>query len=225
MADGDDILKRAPALLTPVVQAYERRLRRYGETPKGVFWKNAEWQQRRYEILVRIFDDAALAGDLTVHDFGCGYGALFDFLAEHPAMQTSRYIGTDMCEGMVAAARKRIADPRATFQRHLWATESADYTFVSGTFNMLIEADADDWAAYVEASLLKLWRATRRGLAFNMLSVSAAEKFDGLYYVAPEDLLAFARTHMDPEAELSIDPPLPDFTILARRRAPKQASA
>lgn len=219
MADNNDILKRSPELLTPVVLAYERRLRRYGDTAQGVFWKNEKWQRRRYEILVAIFDDAANAGGQTIHDFGCGYGALFDFLADHPALHGGRYIGTDMCAGMVDAARKRISDPRARFQRHLWATDPADFTFVSGTFNMHLENDEADWRDYIEASLLRLWHSSRRGLAFNMLSVSATEIFDGLYYAAPEEVLAFARAHMDPNAELIVEPPLPDFTILARRGA------
>ena len=217
MAISDDILKQAPQLLTPVVLAYERRLKRYGDTPQGVFWKDAEWQRRRYEILVRIFDEVALAGGLTVHDFGCGYGALFDFLKDHPAMHASRYIGTDMCEGMVESASARINDPRASFARHLWATEDADYTFVSGTFNMHLDADPSTWDDYVKASLRRLWQRTRKGLAFNLLNISATGKFAGLFYTAPEDYLEFVRAEMDSDAELIVDPPLPDFTIFARR--------
>lgn len=220
MAFDDDILKQSPKLLTPVVLAYERRLRRYGDTPRGVFWKDADWQRRRYEILVRVFDDTAQAGGLTIHDFGCGYGAFFDFLAEHPALRGGRYIGTDMCAGMIETARGRIEDPRARFVRHLRATVTADYTFVSGTFNMHMEADPIDWDSYVKAALKQLWENTRRGLAFNMLSASSVEKYPGLYYVAPEDYLAFARAHLDPEAGLIVEPPLPDFTIFARRRRP-----
>ena len=218
MSADDDILKNSPKLLTPVVLAYERRLRHYGDTPRGVFWKNAEWQRKRYEILTGIFDDVAMAGGLTIHDFGCGYGALFDFLADHPAMHMSRYIGTDMSQAMIDSARARIDDPRAQFQRQVRATVSADYTFVSGTFNMHIDADPDDWDSYVKASLRQLWASTRKGLAFNMLSLSARERFDGLYYVAPEDYLEFARLHLDPDAQLIVQPPLPDFTIFVRRR-------
>jgi SAM-dependent methyltransferase len=218
VAANEDIMKRAPALLTPVVMAYEKRLRRYGETAQGVFWKNDEWQFRRYEILSRIFDESAEAGGVTIHDFGCGYGALFDYLCELPVMTGSRYVGIDMSEAMLAAARKRVTDPRASFQRQLWATEPADYTIVSGTFNMLIDADAREWRDYVEVSLRRLWKTTRRGLAFNMLNALSEGKLAGLYYVPPENMLAFVRAEMDPEAELSIDTPLPDFTIFARRR-------
>jgi len=217
VGSSDDIFRKSPELLTPVVLAYERRLKRYGDTPQGVFWKNADMQRRRYEILVRVFDDAARDGGITIHDFGCGYGALFDFLADHPAMRASAYIGTDMSAGMIETASARIDDPRALFVRHLTATETADYTFVSGTFNMHMGADTDEWRDYVRASLLRLWKRSRRALAFNLLSVSSPEKFEGLYYAPPEDFLEFTRKNMDPDAELIVEPQLPDFTIFARR--------
>lgn len=213
-----DILRASPRLLTPALRAYEKRLRRYGPTAQGVFWKNREWQLRRYVVLEDIFDDAAQAGGITIHDFGCGYGPLFEYLADRPVMRRSRYIGTDMSQAMIDAARAKFDDPRATFVRGVAAKEVADYTLVSGTYNMHMGADADEWTDYIQASLLQLWRHTRRGLAFNMLSHEAAEKFSGLFYADPEAYLAFARERLSPESELVLDPPLPDFTIFVRRR-------
>ena len=51
MRSVGNILRAAPRMLVPVVRAYERRLSRYGPTAQGVFWKNQEWQLRRYAIL------------------------------------------------------------------------------------------------------------------------------------------------------------------------------
>ena len=211
-------LKHSPTSLAPIVLAYERRFRRYGCTPRGVFWKNTEWQRQRYDIMVRVFDRTALAGGVKIHDFGCGYGAFFDYLAPHPAMRASHYIGTDMCGTMLDAAHNRISDPRASFTLGFSAKVHADYTFVSGTFNMKRDADNAFWDKYIRTSLLRLWQHTRRGFAFNLLSVSTEVKHNGLHYAESEDYVQFARTHMDPEAKLIIEPPLPDFTILAKRR-------
>ena len=70
MGPGNIIVTRPPRSLAPIALAYERRFKRYGSTPKGVFWKNAEWQRQRYDIMARIFDNRALAGGLIIHDFG-----------------------------------------------------------------------------------------------------------------------------------------------------------
>ena len=210
-------MRAAPKMLTPVVRAYERRLSRYGPTAQGVFWKNAEWQLRRYVVLEDIFDEVAQSGGITIHDFGCGYGSLFEYLADNPVMKRSRYIGTDMSQSMIEAARARHPDPRAHFVRGVAAREIADFTIVSGTYNMHMGADPDEWSEYIQASLKQLWRHTRRGLAFNMLSHDAAEQYDGLYYANPEDFLTFARDTLSRDAEIVVDPPLPDFTVFVRR--------
>ena len=210
MRSVGNILRAAPRMLVPVVRAYERRLSRYGPTAQGVFWKNQEWQLRRYAILEDIFDDMAQAGGITIHDFGCGYGSLFGYLADKAVMRRSRYIGTDMSQGMIDAAKARHADPRGQFVRGMSAHEIADY-------NMHMGADAEEWVEYIQASLKQLWQHTRRGLAFNMLRDDTDVHYDGLYYADPVRFLTFVRESLSPEAEVIVDPPLPDFTIFVRR--------
>ncbi|NQV98690.1 MAG: methyltransferase domain-containing protein [Rhodospirillales bacterium] len=219
MVSPTDILRRAPRILSPVARAYERRLRQFGNDPRGVFWQNQEFQFRRFELLSRIFRPADQEGGVTIHDFGCGYGALFDYLADQPVMTNSTYLGTDMSSRMIAAAREKITDPRARFLRHLQAVDEADYTLVSGTFNMHLGQDEADWEAYVKASLQQLWSKTRRGLAFNMLRDDAEEIFDGLYYINGHDLFDFCATHLSPHVTLQNDHPLPDWTLYVRRQA------
>ena len=211
------VLHDASRLLAPVVHAYNRRYRQYGASPHGVFWKDAEFQRRRYENLITIFDDADHAGGLTIHDFGCGYGAFFDFLKDRPVMYRSRYIGTEISEPLVAAARERIDDQRTYFVRALSATETADYTFASGTFNMHMRADEADWLAYVKASLAQLWERSRKGLAFNMLRHDAPEKFCDLYYADAELFREFCLQEFSTNVRLTNDDPLPDWTIFVQR--------
>ncbi len=211
------ILRDAPKLLAPVAVAYDRRYKQYGASPRGVFWKDENWQVRRFEVLACIFDDVDAAGGLTIHDFGCGYGAFFDFLRDRPEMYRSRYIGTEMSEALINAARARIGDPRATFRRRLVVTETTDYTFASGTFNMHLDADNEAWAEYVEASLVQLWVHTRKGLAFNMLRADAADRFDGLYYADGEAVRDFCARQLSADVTITNDDPLPDFTVFVKR--------
>ena len=132
-------------------------------------------------------------------------------------MANSRYIGTDMCLSMIKAAKDRPLDPRATFIHDVVAREVTDYTIVSGTFNLHINADPDAWRKHVQASLIQLWLHTRRGLAFNMLSRDTEIKYDGLYYAEPNVFMSFARKNLSPDSEITLDPILSDFTIFVRR--------
>ncbi len=217
LAQALEVLARSQDMLEPVLSGYERQLAIHGPDPKAAFWKDGERQTRRYQILSRLFAPDDRRGGITVTDFGCGYGAFFDFLKDRPVMNGSRYIGVDLSAKMIDEARRRIDDPRATFHRHMILTEDTDYTFVCGTYNMNLGADRGEWADYVKASLKQLWSRTRRGLGFNMLSVGAVQQFPGLYYAEPDEFLGFCAENLGPDVSLSDDRPLPDWTIFVRR--------
>ena len=132
-------------------------------------------------------------------------------------MAASRYTGIDISAGMINEAASRILDPRAKFQRHLIATEDADYTFACGTYNMNQGAERAEWAEFIKASLTQLWSKTRKALGFNLLRADAPEKFPGLYYADGEEFLEFCRNHLGADVKYSNDSPLPDWTIFIRR--------
>jgi cyclopropane fatty-acyl-phospholipid synthase-like methyltransferase len=217
MTSTSDILKNSSKLLTRITRAYERRLSQYGNDPRGVFWQNKEYQFKRFEILSHIFDPADYKKNISIHDFGCGYGALFEYLIGKPIMENAQYIGTDMSSQMITAARKKVTDQRAEFRRNLIAIDAADYTLVSGTFNMHLGQDEEEWEAYIKASLLQLWSKTRVGLAFNMLRDDAEYHYDGLFYINGHDLFDFCATRLSPNVEIQNDSPLPDWTIFVRK--------
>ena len=218
LAHALEVLVRAQDMLEPVLSGYEHQLALYGADPRALFWKDGERQTRRFQNLSRLFADDDRRGGITVTDFGCGYGAFFDFLKGRPVMDGSRYIGVDLSAKMIDEARRRIRDPRASFQRHMILTEDTDYTFACGTYNMSMGADRGEWADYVKASLAQLWSRTHKGLGFNMLSAGAAQQYPDLYYAHPGEFVDFCAGHLSPDVSLSDDRPLPDWTIFVRRR-------
>ena len=217
LAQAFETLKRSRSMLEPVLETFDARLAKYGSDPRSAFWRNAEWQRRRYDILSRLFFEDDRRGGVTITDFGCGYGAFFDYLKDRPVMTNSRYTGIDMSAAMISQAQASIDDPRATFQRHLIATEATDYTFVCGTYNMRMAAGSGEWADYVKASLAQLWSKTNKALGFNMLRSDAPEKFMSLYYADVGEFLDFCRDNLSPDVDYSNDSPLPDWTIFVRR--------
>lgn len=81
---------------------YENVLMQYGDSPKGVNWKDAESQRLRFQILCEISN---LNGK-RIHDVGCGLGHLADFLSEKKA--NCEYVGSDISSLMIQAAKRRL---------------------------------------------------------------------------------------------------------------------
>ncbi|MAN79408.1 MAG: SAM-dependent methyltransferase [Rhodospirillaceae bacterium] len=210
--------KKAARLLKPVARSYERRLAELGPDARAVFWKSEDHQLVRFERLYDVIDPAdEQAGGISVADFGCGYGALFDFLKDSPALRGGTYVGYDMSSKMVEAARARIRDPRARFLQKITVTEPADYVFACGTYNMHMGANIDEWADYVKESLRELWAMTDKTFAFNLLRADAVERYQGLFYVDGDEFLTFCKTELSPRTTMTNDTPLPDFTFIVRR--------
>ncbi len=206
-------LGRAPEMLKPLARTFDKRIAEWGATARGVYWRNEQGQRLRFEVLARVL--AHDPGPFAVNDLGCGYGAFFDYLAPQFEDRLARFIGYDIAPLMVAEARARIKDPRAAFVRGLVATEDADYSFASGTFNMCLKTDPAEWVAYVEASLAHLFGKTRKAMAFNRLNGTGAVR-EGLYYADPADFVLFCRT-LGKKVQLAVDYPLLEWTIFVHR--------
>ena len=86
-------------------------------------------QALRFDVLALVMEGAE---PVTVADFGCGTGALFDRLAartEPPPL--GGYTGYDLVPAMVETARERHTDPRARFEVGSAVTEDHDYVLAS----------------------------------------------------------------------------------------------
>ena len=96
--------------------------------------------------------------------------------------------------------------------------EEVDYVLASGTFNLRAELADADWEAHVRRVLEGLWERSRRGLGFNLLARGVKVAEPALYMGDPEAWATWCASAL-PGALVAMryGPPLPDFTVLARR--------
>ena len=206
----------SPAFLKRLSNVFSLRVQNYGDTPAGVLWKDIYGQQLRFEVLVNILNDVPASNSITLSDIGCGYGAFFDFLSAQPKIPQFTYAGYDISTDMVNRTLARIKGSRGTCIVSDRSLRPVDYTFVSGTYNLRLDIDDNDWNSYVKTSLSQLWEMTDQGLAFNMLDKNHRNRLDGLYYADSNDFMDYC-SRLSPNITLINDYPLDEWTLFIRR--------
>ena len=213
-----------PNLIASVERYYTDKVRTHGATPEGVDWNGAHSQEIRFAQLLAVAD--GIDGELSVIDYGCGYGALVETLAARGT--PFRYQGYDVSAAMIEEARTRFgADDRVTFTDDGAALEPADVTVASGIFNVRLETPEDEWKRYVADTLDRMVELSRRGIAFNALtSHSDPDRMrDYLHYADPASLLDTCLRRYSRDVALRHDYELYEFTVVVRlgRRPPVTA--
>lgn len=199
---------------------YSAAIERHGPTPRGVDWQCSASQQLRFVQLLKVCDFAA---PFSLNDFGCGYGALLDYLAFRHGDTPIDYRGIDISPNMIEAARTlRPGSPAAEFVLGEACQRVADYSLASGVFNVRLDCRRKEWEIYVESILRDLRESSRRGFSVNFMRPGRAPT-KGLYRSPPERWTAFCEKELGCSVELVEDYGLREFTLLAtfpRRRSP-----
>jgi SAM-dependent methyltransferase len=202
--------------LAGVEALYTANLAQHGTSSASVGWPDPDAQRLRFDKLAYVIAADPPAAEITVNDWGCGYGAMFRYLDERRDIALGGYTGYDLSAEMLAAARAFVDDPRATWIQGSEVSATADYSFVSGTFNVRMEAGEAAWQSYVEDTLRLLAQRSRRGFAFNLLTSYVDWRKDDLFYGDPAHFFRFCTENLSRYVTLLHDYPLYEWTIAVR---------
>lgn len=199
-------------ILSRVQEYYDEKLRTHGPTARGVDWKSPESQELRFAQLAKLIDHDQ---PFTINDFGCGYGALIDFLESHGFQ--FRYVGFDISSEMIVQAEELHAGLRFVTERG--DLPEADYTIASGIFNVKLSTPEAEWKDYMLDVLDTMNSLSKRGFAFNALTKYSDAEFkrSNLYYADPLFFFDYCKTKYSKFVTLLHDYPLYEFTILVRK--------
>jgi SAM-dependent methyltransferase len=209
-------------ILNAVSDYYSDKLAQHGPTPAGVDWKDVSSQRLRHRQFLRLLGNDP---DASVLDVGCGYGDFLTFLRENG--HRGRYIGCDVSEAMVAAARRlhgETDDHR--FIVGAAPENCADYAVGSGIMNVMRGGSAVEWSNYVDATISALHAAARKGFGFNMLSLisDADRRRADLHYADPSRVLSDCFARYGRHIAMLQDYGLWEFTVVIRHPSSQTAS-
>jgi SAM-dependent methyltransferase len=201
-----------PQILEPVDRYYSEKLRQFGPTHRGVDWSTASSQELRFNRLVQLLNDG---DDGSIIDFGCGYGALLEYV--RASGRRVAYSGFDISETMIQAALDRHG-AQAPFTADVSQLAPADYVVASGIFNVKLGHPPDAWWDHVLQTLALMRSLCRRGFAFNMLTSHSDldKRREDLFYADPSRVFDVCLQRFSPRVALLHDYPLYEFTIIVR---------
>ena len=196
---------------------FTEKLETFGTTAKGVDYNGEQARQIRFAELVKIVNPAH---PFSVIDYGCGYGAMFEYL--HTKGWEFDYYGVDLIEKMILAGREKYMDfSNAHFTTHENELPVADYLVAAGIFNIKLESTYEEWQDFICETLPGMNALCSKGFSFNMLTKYSdadrmAERPD-LFYGDPLFLFDFCKRNFSRNIALLHDYGLYDFTILIRK--------
>jgi SAM-dependent methyltransferase len=196
---------------------YSGTIERHGPTPLGVDWPNAVSQYLRF---VQLLKDCDFERPFSLNDFGCGYGALLEYLAMRHAEAEIAYRGIDISTSMISVARQRWAsNGRAKFAVGLRCGHMADYSIASGIFNVRLGHPLADWETYVESILADMRASSRIGFAVNFMLPHDDKPIENeLYRSKPQRWVGFCRNELGCSVKLLGSYGLREFTLLIRMK-------
>lgn len=207
-----------PSSLDKIRALYSSNIEQNGPTSTAVGWNTADSQELRFRKLTEVVDRDSSQTGVTVNDYGCGYGAHLDYLLRN-GIRVTEYHGYDLSNEMLAAAREQQqAFPGVLDLRQSSAiTSAADYTFVSGTFNVRFDATENEWKSFILTRLNEINAHSRLGFSFNLLSTYVDWKESHLYYADPLFWFDYCKRNFSRKVSLFHDYPLYEWTIIVRK--------
>lgn len=114
---------------------YDKTIKKYGISARGVHWNSEYTQYKRFEILTEFIKDEIK--DSNIIDAGCGFGEYYNYLFDN-SLKPKSYIGIDCEKQMIELASKRFLNTKFYLADILLdELEEADYYICSGALSIL----------------------------------------------------------------------------------------
>ena len=201
-------------LLKPLDTFFSSALAEFGPVNQGAGWADLDQQIKRFAELSKAFDTSE---PFDVLDYGCGYGAMLDYLKSTKA--SAAYWGYDISKALLKAARDTHPGMEDRFLSEIPQGKRYDYVVASGIFNLRMDIPLDTWDDIVHATIDKFHALSSRGFAFNMLTSyrEPHHKRSCAYYGDPLHFFDLCFRKYSPNIALIHDYNLWDFTIIVRK--------
>ena len=191
-----------------ILSFYDEHIDAYGTGPRAVGWNDERSQALRFAALCGVGE---LEGN-SVLDVGCGFGDLYNYLADH--YEHIDYTGIDINPRYIERARKLHPDAKfeiGDFEEYVGGP--FDYVCASGAFTVKIPDYKEVYFKQIE----KMFKLARKGIAFTMLDERQHPNDEAYAAYSVEEVRNFCLSLTD-DVIVYHDYLPHDFTVIMKRR-------
>ena len=91
------------SLLTDI---YNRNVKRFGYTARGLFWNSKDSQFKRFKIITKLIEEHINLETTKIADVGCGYGDLLTYFQKELKVKFN-YDGYDINKHFIGLCKKK----------------------------------------------------------------------------------------------------------------------
>ena len=190
---------------------YANTFKNYGESPKGVDWRDSLTADIRYSQMQKLF--RPISSHTKLLDVGCGYGGFKNFLDQKRI--DIIYTGIDIVQEMLDAAKKKY--PNATLICEDFIEKKFldhfEYSVCNGILTQKLEASSLEMETYVKKIIKKMFEISTIGCAFNVMTSRSNFFSANLFYCSPAEILSYCLSEITPNVKLDHSYGLYEFTI------------
>lgn len=203
--------------LKEIQKLYTQNINEMGVISKAVGWKTDECQRLRFNKLATVLAEGEKS--ITINDYGCGYGAMLKYFIEDRQLPVSLYNGYDISPEMLSAASRELKayNVQLNLIESSTITTEADYSFISGTFNVRFDAPCELWERFIRDKLHEMYQCSHKGFSFNLLTSYVDFEEPHLYYGDPCYWFDYCKRTFSKQVALLHDYPLWEWTMIIKK--------
>ncbi len=193
-------MKNRALLEAEINTQYSERFKKFGATPKGVFWVSNKRQEIRFNLILKEIQKISPKQTvLDIADIGCGYGSFADYLFKKLNRREFRYEGLDINEDLIEHCHRNFLESNLRFEVGGKPSSEKDFIIMSGTYNLATTTNVLLWEQYLFYCLSECWAYTKSAMIFN-LQTSKTKKIgsQNIYYAKTSDIIDFCVAKLGP---------------------------
>ena len=159
---------------------YNRNVKRFGYTPRGLFWNSKDSQFKRFKIITKLIEENIDQKAIKIADVGCGYGDLLIYFQKELKVKF-HYYGYDINKQFIDLCKKKHKN--INFFVSDSPSEVCDFSIMNGTYNYAVYENLKLWEKYVEYNLTKCFQKSDKGMIFSLQQAKYSEIVNSIYYV------------------------------------------